>query len=516
MTDTVRFTVHPDQPIGTIAPELHGHFAEHLGELVYPGVWVGEDSPVPNVGGIRTDVADALKPLAIPVLRWPGGCFADDYHWRDGIGPRQERPSRLNVHWGMAPEPNAFGTHEFMAFTRAIGAEPYFAGNLGSGTPQELRDWIEYCNHGTGTTLSNERIANGAGDPFDIRYWGIGNENWGCGGRISPQEYAEQYSRFRTFAFPFGGTPVYAIASGANGSDWEWTRGFLQQLQASSQGSGNRLASVQAMAAHYYCGTAGTATVFSADQWYELLAKAAAIEGIVTGHRQLMDEVDPERKIGLILDEWGAWHPEEEGKPRQGLYQQNSMRDAVVAALSLDVFHNHADKLVMANIAQLINVLQSLLLVDETRCITTPTYHVFALYAAHRGGQAVAIDTDAEVISAGGAAADHCNRCYLDGDAPGLRQVTGSASVHDDRVVVTIVNSSADAAVDVALDLGDLEISTLTSTTLATDDIHAHNTFDAPDTVRPRGEQELPTAGGTATVALPAASVTRLVGVRRA
>lgn len=516
MTDSVRFTVHPDQPIGTIAPALHGHFAEHLGELVYPGVWVGEDSPVPNVGGIRTDVVDALKPLAIPVLRWPGGCFADDYHWRDGIGPKKERPSRLNVHWGMAPEPNAFGTHEFMAFTRAIGAEPYFAGNLGSGTPQEIRDWIEYCNHDGGTTLSDERIANGAGDPFGIRYWGIGNENWGCGGRISPQEYAEQYSRFRTFAFPFGGTPVYAIASGANGSDWEWTRGFLRQLQASSQGSGNRLATVQAMAAHYYCGTAGTATDFSDDQWYELLAKAAAIEGIVTGHRQLMDEVDPERSIGLILDEWGAWHPVEEGKPRRGLYQQNTMRDAVVAALSLDVFHNHADKLVMANIAQLINVLQSLLLVDETRCITTPTYHVFALYAAHKGGQAVAVRTDADVISDGGAAADRCNSCYLDGDAPGLRRITGSASVHDDRVVVTIVNSSADAPVDVTLDLGDVDISTLTSTTLAADDIHAHNTFEAPDTVRPRVEQALQAAGGTATVALPAASVTRLVGVRQA
>jgi alpha-L-arabinofuranosidase len=515
VTDTVRFTVHPDQPIATIAPALHGHFAEHLGELVYPGVWVGEESPVANVGGIRTDVVDALKPLAIPVLRWPGGCFADDYHWRDGVGPRSERPARLNVHWGMAPEPNEFGTHEFMAFTRAIGAEPYLAGNLGSGTPHELRDWIEYCNHSRGTTLSDERIDNGASDPFGIRYWGIGNENWGCGGRISPQEYAEQYSRYRTFAFPFGDTPVYAIASGANGNDWEWTRGFLQQLQASSQGSGNRLAAVQAMAAHYYCGTAGTATEFSDEQWYELLAKAAAIEGIVTGHRQLMDQVDPERRIGLILDEWGAWHPVEQGKPPRGLYQQNTMRDALVAALSLDVFHNHADKLVMANIAQLINVLQSLLLVDETRCITTPTYHVFALYAAHRGGQAVTVRSDADVITDGGAAADHCNRCYLDEAAPGLRRVTGSASVHDDRVVVTLVNSSVDTPVDVALDLGVMDISTLTSTTLATDDVHAHNTFDAPDVVRPRDEQTLQFAGAEATVTLAAGSVTRLVAVRQ-
>jgi alpha-L-arabinofuranosidase len=515
VTDTVSFTVHPDQPIGTIAPALHGQFAEHLGELVYPGVWVGEDSPVPNVGGIRSDVVDALRPLAIPVLRWPGGCFADDYHWRDGIGPRHERPSRLNVHWGMAPEPNQFGTHEFMAFTRAIGAEPYFAGNLGSGTPQELRDWIEYCNHQGGTTLSDERIGNGAGEPFGIRYWGIGNENWGCGGRISPQEYAEQYSRFRTFAFPFGGNPVYAIAAGANGNDWEWTRSFLGQLQSSSLGSGNRLATVQAMAAHYYCGTAGTATDFSEEQWYELLAKAAAIEGIVTGHRQLMDVVDPERSIGLIVDEWGTWHPVEEGKPRGGLYQQNTMRDALVAALSLDVFHNHAEKLVMANIAQLINVLQSLLLVDESRCITTPTYHVFALYAAHRGGQAVTVRTDAEVISDGGQAADQCDSCYLDGSAPGLRRVTGSASLHDDRVVVTMVNASAHAPVDVVLDLGGVDVSTLTSTTLGADDIHAHNTFEAPDTVKPQGEQVLQSARGTATVVLPPASVTRLVAVRQ-
>jgi alpha-L-arabinofuranosidase len=515
VTDSVRFTIHPDQPIGTIAPALHGQFAEHLGELVYPGVWVGADSPIPNVGGIRTDVVDALKPLAIPVLRWPGGCFADDYHWRDGIGPMAERPARLNVHWGMAPEPNEFGTHEFMAFTRAIGAEPYFAGNLGSGTPHELRDWIEYTNHPDGTTLSDERVANGAAEPFGVRYWGIGNENWGCGGRISPQEYAEQYSRFRTFAFPFGGVPVYAIASGANGSDWDWTRGFLHQLQASSQGSGNRLAGVQAMAAHYYCGTAGTATEYTTDQWYELLAKAAAIEGIVAGHRQLMDEVDPDRRIGLILDEWGTWHPVEEGKPASGLYQQNTMRDALVAGLSLDVFHNHADQLVMANIAQLINVLQALLLVDESTCVSTPTYHAFALHAAHRGGQAVAVQSDAEVISDGGAAAEQCNGSYLDRDAPGLREVTGSASVHEDRVVVTLVNASADTDVDVTVDLGGVNVSSLTSVTLAAEDIHAHNTFEAPDRVRPDAEQAVQlSAGGVATVALPAASLTRLIAVR--
>ncbi|MET0692812.1 MAG: alpha-L-arabinofuranosidase C-terminal domain-containing protein [Propionibacteriaceae bacterium] len=505
---TTRLSVLLSEPIATIAPALHGQFAEHLGECIYPGIWVGPDSDIPNTDGIRQDVVDALLPLHIPVLRWPGGCFADDYHWHDGVGDPTTRPGRLNTHWGMAEETNAFGTHEFMAFTRAIEAEPYFAGNLGSGTANELRDWIEYCNHPAGTTLSDERRANGAEDPFGISWWGIGNENWGCGGRMTPEYYAEEYSRFRTFAFPFGGTPVAAVACGPNGSDWEWTRRFLKQTAKRDR----RLAQVQNFAAHYYCRTAGTATEYTDSQWLELLTKAIAIEGVITGHRAILDEYDPERRIGLIIDEWGTWHPVEEGKPPRGLYQQNTIRDACVAALSLDLLHNHADKVVMANIAQLINVLQSLLLVEGDVCITTPTYHVFAMYAEHRGGTAVRLVSDADVISTGEDSEEDARSRFIDGRTAQLRRVSGSASVKGDQLCVTAVNSHPREAVEVELDLRGRSLESATVVVLATEDIHDHNTFTDPDRVVPGAETAVDVSGPFPTITLPPASICKVVG----
>lgn len=507
---TTRFSVLLSEPIATIAPALHGQFTEHLGELVYPGLWVGPDSDVPNVDGLRSDVIDALTPLGIPVLRWPGGCFADDYHWRDGIGPRADRPQRLNVHWDMAPESNAFGTHEFLQLAGLLGSTPYLAGNLGSGTAAELRDWIEYCNHPSGTTLSDERRANGAEDPFGVTWWGVGNENWGCGGSMTPEHYAEEYCRFETFVLPFGGTSLSAVACGPNGDDWAWTRRFFTQIERGSLGG--RLKRVKNFAAHYYCGTAGTATEYTESQWLELLTKAAAVEGVVTGHRAIMDEFDPDREIGLILDEWGTWHPVEEGKAPRSLYQQNTIRDACVAGLSLDVFHNHADKLVMTNIAQLINVLQSMLLVDETRCITTPTFHVFALYAAHQGQQAVRTFSDADVISHGEESAEQVRRSWADGRRGELRRVSGSASVKDDRLVVTLVNAHPTEMCEVVLDLHGGQLTTAEATTLATDDIHAHNTFDDPDAVRPGPAYAVDVDGDAVRISLPAGSVTRVIG----
>ena len=511
MTDATRLSVLLAEPIATINPALHGHFAEHLGELIYPGIWVGPDSAVPNVDGIRTDVVEALLPLEIPVLRWPGGCFADEYNWRDGIGPRAQRPSRVNTHWGMAPEPNSFGTHEFMAFAKAVGAEPYFAGSLGSGSPRELRDWIEYSNHPAGSTLSDERRSNGASDPFGVELWGIGNENWGCGGRMTPEAYAEAYSRYRTFVFPFGGTRITGIACGPSDADWDWTTRFFDQLTLGTSSSGDRLSTVQGFAAHYYCQTAGTATEYTDSQWLELLTKASVVDGVITGHRTLMDRYDPDRKIGLILDEWGTWHPVEEGKPARGLYQQNTIRDALVAAISLDTFHNQSDKLVMANIAQLINVLQSVLLVDETRVVKTPTYHVFSMYAAHKGGQAVRLVNGAAVISNGEASEELCRTRYLDRRRAELRAVTGSASVTDGRLCVTLVNADPHQPVPVDLDTRDGRVLDAGAVTLVTDGIHDHNTFDAPETVTPGESYDLTVLDGHLRLDLPAASVTRIV-----
>lgn len=510
MESVQHVVVAPGEPIGVINPYLHGQFAEHLGELVYPGICVEPDCGIPNTHGIRDDVVAALKPLGVPVLRWPGGCFADDYRWRDGIGPIERRPLRLNRHWGLALEPNRFGTHEFVAFCRAIGAEPYFAANLGSGTPADLRDWAEYCNHGGPSALADERRANGAEEPFGVRLWGIGNENWACGGDMSPERYAEEFCRFRSYLSAYSGTAPQAIACGPNGPDWAWTRRFLRHMR---EHYGNRLGAVQGFAAHYYCGTAGTATEFTEAQWLELLAKARAVEGVIVGTRSIVDEVDPERRVRLLLDEWGTWHPVEAGKPAGGLYQQSTMRDACVAALSLDLFHNHADKLYMANIAQLINVLQALLLVDGDRCLRTPTYHVFDLYRAHRGGQAVRFESLAEAVSDGGEAAEHCRRCYPAGSAPPLRAVHGSASVLGGALCLTAVNTHPSCAIELEVALVGAAWDEVEYVALAADDIRAHNTFDAPDRVRLSARRSLPVGpGGPLRVAMDPASVVRLRG----
>jgi alpha-N-arabinofuranosidase len=501
-----RILVLPQEEIGTINPFLHGQFAEHLGELVYPGIWVGTDSKIPNTGGIRNDVLEALRPLQISVLRWPGGCFADSYHWRDGIGPREERPKRINVHWGMAEEPNHFGTHEFLAFCRALGAEPYLAGNVGSGSPAELRAWVEYCNFAGDSALANERRANGQQEPFGVRFWGVGNENWGCGGNMTPDEYAGIYARFRTFIHNYSGTKIESIACGPNEWDWRWTERFLTTL------TDHRRSPIMGLAAHYYCWTAGNATQYTESQWLELLSKAAAMEGIVTGHRAIMDRFDPERRIKLIVDEWGAWHPVEAGKPSGGLYQQNTIRDACVAALTLDIFHNHADKLYMANIAQMINVLQALLLVEDDQCIKTPTYHIFDLYRPHKSATAVRLVTMAETVSDGESSAEHCRRCYPDKQPFSLRAIQGSASVKDGILCVTAVNAHPTQPVDLEVTVGQGQLETVEVVTLATGDIHDHNTFETPDKVTLSAPVTVQACGGQVRIPMPAASVIRLQG----
>lgn len=511
MESVQRVVVLPNETIGQINPYLHGQFAEHLGELIYPGIFVEPNSVIPNNAGIRNDVVAAIKPLNISVLRWPGGCFADTYHWRDGIGPRDKRPTRINKFWGMAPEPNQFGTHEFIAFCRAIGAEPYFAGNLGSGSPADLSDWIEYCNFAGTSTLADERRTNGAAEPFGVRYWGIGNENWGCGGNMSPEDYAGAFSRYRNYAFNYSGTDVHAIACGPNNHDWAWTRRFFENLKGYAQFK-SRINEIQGFAGHYYCWTAGNATQYDEGQWLELLSKAAAMEGIITGHRTIMDEYDPERKIHLIIDEWGTWHPVEPGKPTGGLYQQNTIRDACVAALTLDIFHNQSDKLFMANIAQLINVLQTLLLVNEDQCIKTPTYHVFDLYQPHKGARAIRFLTYAETVSDGGASAEECQACYLDQRPFALHAIQGSASVRDDTLCVTVVNTHPTQPVELDLELYQYKLDTVDVVTLTTEDIHDHNTFEQPDLVHLSSPQQIAAQGEHVRVPLPAASVTRIMG----
>ncbi|MBN2150304.1 MAG: alpha-N-arabinofuranosidase, partial [Candidatus Lokiarchaeota archaeon] len=319
-----RVIIHADEQIATINPNIYGHFAEHLGSLVYDGLWVGPESSIPNDGGIRLDVVNALKRINVPALRWPGGCFADDYHWRDGVGPREQRPTRMNLWWG-GTEPNAFGTHEFFQLCEMLGAEPYICCNVGSGTPREMREWLEYMNAELDTTITRERARNGSPDPLGVRFLGIGNESWGCGGYMTPQFYASEYSRFATYAQ--GMKYLVKIASGANSDDYDWTRRFFESMSGKACGCRqNRTQLVDGFAFHYYCGTSGTATDYTVTDWYNLLGKALKIEEILVRHRTIMDDYDPRRSIMLICDEWGTWHPplHNTADPSKRLMQQNT------------------------------------------------------------------------------------------------------------------------------------------------------------------------------------------------
>ncbi len=435
---TASVTVLLGEPGAVINPNLYGHFVEHLGRCVDGGIWVGPDSPIPNIEGIRADVVAALRRIRPPVVRWPGGCFADDYRWEDGVGPREARPRRVNIWWGEDIETNAFGTHEFIRFCRLVGAEPYIAGNVGSGSPRELRDWVEYCNFAGDSTLARRRAADGSPAPFGVRYWGVGNENWGCGGNFSPDEYATEYRRFANYLRDFGDTPLFLIACGPNGNNADWTREFFESLAGHGRYHGRSFTRIHGFGAHYYTGNrdgaAGTATEYTVEGWYRLLDRALAMEGLVEEQRAILDEFDPERRIGLIVDEWGTWHPPTPGHHPRHLWQQNTLRDALVAAVTLDTFGRHADKVVMGNIAQLANVLQALFLTDEAgggRLVLTPTYHVFDLYRAHGGGRSLRTLFEAEEITFGEGG---------EGRLPGL---CGSASLHDGVLTLSVVNPHA-------------------------------------------------------------------------
>ena len=465
-----RIVVSLRDPIGVIRPELYGHFAEHLGACIEDGIWVGENSPIPNFGGIRTDVLEALRLLHPPVLRWPGGCFADDYHWEDGVGPRQGRPRRVNLWWGQDIETNAFGTHEFIQVCRYLGAEPYIGANVGTGSPRELREWIEYCNFAGDSTLARRRAQNGSPVPLGVRYWGVGNEAWGCGGNFCPEDYAAQYKRFATYAREFSGTRPFLIACGPDGNDANWTTRFFQKLGAFPH--------ISAFAAHYYCGTAGASAVeYDVDQWYELLEKAARIETLIIDQRALLDRFDPQRRIGLMVDEWGTWHAPTPGRNPAHLWQQNTLRDALAAAITLDAFNRNADKLVMANIAQTVNVLQAMILTEGEKMITTPTYHVFELYRMHQGGRSLRAMFEAPSIAF--AAADQKRQ---------LAELSGSASIKGDLLTLSVVNSHASLPAEASLDLDGVTLREATAWVLTHQDLAAHNTFEQPNVLRPTSQ----------------------------
>ncbi len=496
------------ETVGRIAPEIYGHFVEHLGGVVYGGIWVGEDSTVPNVGGIRTALADALKAVRPPVIRWPGGCFADAYDWRDGVGPVEKRPRRTNF-WSDDPhirdlgniparfDPNRFGTDEFIRFCRMVGAQPYLAANVRTLPPQAFMEWVDYCNAPTGsTTLAELRAAGGAPEPFGVRYWGVGNESWGCGGNFTPEEYASAFRRFATWSVPEYGVGLRFIASGPSGNDRAWTRTFFEKVAERRD-----LGRVWGWALHHYCSSPnGEAVDFDEQAWYELLTSADRMEALITGHWEVMGEIDRERRVRLVVDEWGAWHAMTTNVAPSHLFgQQSTVRDALVAGLTLDTFNRHADKVAMANIAQLVNCIQSLFLADGDRFLLTPTYHVFAMYAAHQGADAVRM----QVSSPGAAWTDR------DGGARTLQALDGSASMAGGRLLLTVTNRHVSHAVTAEVAIRGAAVRSAKATTLQADDVHAHNTFERPDRVVP-SSSAVQASGPSLVYEFPAASVTSL------
>jgi alpha-N-arabinofuranosidase len=486
---TTRITLNPADTIATINPNIYGHFAEHLGRCIYDGIWVGEDSAIPNMGGFRTDIIEALRRLKPPIIRWPGGCFADDYHWQDGIGPRGQRPRRINIHWGEVIENNHVGTQEFVRFCRLVGAEPYFCGNVGSGTARELRDWVEYCNFPdsgpNGSTWAQRRAADGSPEPLNVTFWGVGNENWGCGGNFSPEDYCTEFRRYASFVRGFG-KKLFVIACGPAGNDVEWTDRFFRKLNKDYWVFNN----IDGFAAHYYCGTAGTATEYTEAEFYRLLEKGLKMDDLVIQQRAAMDVWDPGRRIGLIVDEWGTWHPVEKGTNPAFLYQQNTIRDAIVAANTLDIFNRHADKVVMANIAQTINVLQAMILTEGEQMLVTPTGYVYEMYAPHQGATALRprIETPDIHFKKGNILQTSWQSALQKGETMegSIPLVAGSASLKDKELFLTITNSHAHEAAEVTVALlGGARVKQAKGQVL-NGEIHSHNTFTAPRQVTPQ------------------------------
>jgi alpha-N-arabinofuranosidase len=479
-TLSVKFNPKTDAP--TVNPNVYGHFAEHLGRCIYEGFWVGEDSEIPNTRGIRNDVVNALKELKIPVLRWPGGCFADEYHWKDGIGPRENRPSILNTHWGRVVENNHFGTHEFFDLCELLETDPYVCGNVGSGTVQEMMEWVEYISSDSLSPMANWRRANGREEPWKLPFFGVGNESWGCGGNMRPEYYADEYRRYNCFVKNYSGNKVYRIACGANSGDLHWTEVMMERAKDHMDG----------LSLHYYSvpngwPPNGSATQFNTKQWAEVMKAALHMGTLLEQHTAIMDKYDPEKKVGLIVDEWGTWFESEPGSTPGFLYQQNSMRDAVLAAIHFHLFHAYADRIHMANIAQTVNVLQAMILTDKEKMIKTPTYWVFEMFKHHQGGQVVPMEVEIPTITVEGIE---------------LPAISISATAKNGVQTTSIANLDPDNDRVVELPVGGvLEVRVLTGKTMT-----AHNTFEEPENVKPTsGIFEV--GNGVVTVTLPKYSI---------
>lgn len=465
---TVRLDLTNINPEVTIPAEIYGQFAEHLGTCIYGGLWVGEDSEIPNTNGYRNDVLQALKELKVPVMRWPGGCFADEYHWTDGIGPKEQRPVMINNNWGGTVEDNSFGTHEFFNLCELLECEPYLSGNVGSGSVEELAKWVEYITAENGPQ-AERRKANGREKPWKLKYLGVGNESWGCGGNFTPEDYASEYRRYQTYCRDVNGNHLYKIASGASDYDYNWTDVLMKKAKNHMKG----------LSLHYYTckgwnGSKGSATEFTPDEYYWTLGKCLEIEPVIEKHDSIMNVYDPNKKIALLVDEWGTWFDEEPGSVPGHLYQQNSMRDAMVAALSLNVFNRHTDRVKMANIAQIANVLQSMVLTKGDKMVLTPTYHVFKMYAPHQNATFVPLEVETKAMEAGKGSFGERK----------LPLVSATASEKDGYLNVTLTNVDLKEKAEVTIPFEKLGKNAVTAEVLTSDSVTDHNTFENPDKVK--------------------------------
>jgi alpha-N-arabinofuranosidase len=391
--------LYPDSARHEISRHIYGHFSEHLGRCIYDGYWVDEDSEIPKQGRIRLDVVEALKDMGIPNLRWPGGCFADEYHWMDGIGPGDKRPTMINTHWGGVTEDNSFGTHEFLELCRLLDCEPVICGNMGSGTVREMSQWVEYLNSDNISPMTNLRKENRQEQAFGVKYWGVGNENWGCGGRMTAEYYANQLRRYSVYCKDYGENRLYRVACGPSDENYHWTETLMKDPQTRN--------SFQGLSLHYYTvrgdwSNKGSATDFSEADWFTTMQKTLKMDELIRKHSEIMDKYDPEKTKGLIVDEWGNWHDVEPGTNPGFLYQQNTLRDALVAAVNLNIFNMHCDRVKMANIAQTVNVLQSVILTKGDQIVKTPTYYVFKLYKVHHDATLVPYSLSSDDYSVDG------------------------------------------------------------------------------------------------------------------
>jgi len=487
-------TIKNTEDAPTINKNIYGHFAEHLGKCIYGGFFVGDTSKIPNTAGVRNDIIQALKELKIPNLRWPGGCFADTYHWKDGIGPKEARPTIVNQWWGGVTEDNSFGTHDFLNLCEVLETEPYLSGNVGSGTVQELADWVQYANFSGKSPMSDLRKKNGRTEPWKVKFWGIGNEAWGCGGNMKPEYYAGEYRKYATFMSDWENTGgLMRIASGASDADYNWTETLMKNIPLNMLGG---------VAMHHYSvidwKKKGDAVDFTEAQYFKTMSEALQMEELVTKHAEVMDKYDPKKKVALIVDEWGGWYDVAKGTNPGFLFQQNTMRDAMIAGATLNIFNNHADRVRMANLAQCVNVLQAVILTDKAKMILTPTYHIMKMYRVHQDSKLLPVTFNSPMYTFEGKS---------------LPSISASASKDKNGLThISLVNIDTKKDNTVTIDLSELKLKNFTATILASKNLQDYNSFEKPTAIAPKEFKSFKNTNGKLEVTIPAFSVVMLEG----